>query len=272
MIAATLISVLVTPGRRDREVLLEVGGADGRCVGPVADGAVESDGLRRTRVPAGRHDQDHRDTGYQVARTHCVPPERPRVPKTDANVILRDPQEPGLPHEETALGYTLVTFHAHPDDESIATGGHDGPRQGRGTSRRARRRDPAASWASTRPTRSRPTRRSPSAASPRCTPRPRSWASTASSSSATATRAWRARPPTTTTDAFARADVDEAAARLAEILREEDADVLTVYDDHGGYGHPDHVQVHRVGVRAGRARGHEARVRVDDEPRLHPGG
>jgi len=26
--------------------------------------------------------------------------------------------------------------------------------------------------------------------------------------------------------------------------------VLTVYDAHGGYGHPDHVQVHRVGVRA----------------------
>ena len=26
--------------------------------------------------------------------------------------------------------------------------------------------------------------------------------------------------------------------------------MLTVYDDHGGYGHPDHVQVHRVGVRA----------------------
>ena len=46
------------------------------------------------------------------------------------------------------------------------------------------------------------------------------------------------------------ADVDEAAARLAEILREEHADVLTIYDDHGGYGHPDHIQVHRVGVRA----------------------
>ncbi|MBV9285150.1 MAG: GlcNAc-PI de-N-acetylase, partial [Acidimicrobiia bacterium] len=28
------------------------------------------------------------------------------------------------------------------------------------------------------------------------------------------------------------------------------ADVLTVYDDHGVYGHPDHIQVHRVGVRA----------------------
>ena len=50
--------------------------------------------------------------------------------------------------------------------------------------------------------------------------------------------------------AFARADVDEDAARLAELLREERADVLTVYDDHGGYGHPDHIQVHRVGIRA----------------------
>ena len=50
--------------------------------------------------------------------------------------------------------------------------------------------------------------------------------------------------------AFARADVGEAAARLAEILREEQADVLTSYDPTGGYGHPDHVQVHHVGARA----------------------
>src|SRR3989442_15783196 len=49
---------------------------------------------------------------------------------------------------------------------------------------------------------------------------------------------------------FWTADVDEAAAKLAAILREERADVLTVYDDHGGYGHPDHIQGHRVGVRA----------------------
>ena len=49
---------------------------------------------------------------------------------------------------------------------------------------------------------------------------------------------------------FWQADVDEAAGRLAAILRDEARRRLTVYDDHGGYGHPDHVQVHRVGVRA----------------------
>jgi LmbE family N-acetylglucosaminyl deacetylase len=49
---------------------------------------------------------------------------------------------------------------------------------------------------------------------------------------------------------FWRADVEEAAGRLAAILREEDAEVLTIYDDHGTYGHPDHIQVHRVGMRA----------------------
>jgi LmbE family N-acetylglucosaminyl deacetylase len=50
--------------------------------------------------------------------------------------------------------------------------------------------------------------------------------------------------------AFTGADVDEAASLLAEILREEQAAVVTAYDDHGGYGHPDHIQVHHVGVRA----------------------
>ena len=49
---------------------------------------------------------------------------------------------------------------------------------------------------------------------------------------------------------FWRTDVDEAAARLAAVLREEAADVVVLYDWHGGYGHPDHIQVHRVGHRA----------------------
>ena len=47
--------------------------------------------------------------------------------------------------------------------------------------------------------------------------------------------------------AFHNADTAEAAERLAAILREERADVLTTYDWHGGYGHPDHIMVHKVG-------------------------
>ena len=50
--------------------------------------------------------------------------------------------------------------------------------------------------------------------------------------------------------AFADAAVDEAAERLAAVLAEESAEVVTTYDAAGGYGHADHVQVHRVGARA----------------------
>jgi len=46
---------------------------------------------------------------------------------------------------------------------------------------------------------------------------------------------------------FWQADPDEAADRLAAVLDRVGADVLTCYDPHGGYGHPDHIQVHRVG-------------------------
>lgn len=54
---------------------------------------------------------------------------------------------------------------------------------------------------------------------------------------------------------FWQADVGEAAARLAAVLRDEDADLLVIYDEHGGYGHPDHMQVHRVGVEAAKRAG-----------------
>lgn len=49
---------------------------------------------------------------------------------------------------------------------------------------------------------------------------------------------------------FARADVSEAAEALAEIINEEQADLLISYDPNGGYGHADHKQVHRVGALA----------------------
>ncbi|MDF5757276.1 PIG-L family deacetylase [Spongiactinospora sp. TRM90649] len=51
-------------------------------------------------------------------------------------------------------------------------------------------------------------------------------------------------------NAFIDADTEEAAQRLAAVLKEEAADLVTIYDPAGGYGHPDHVQVHRVGRRA----------------------
>jgi LmbE family N-acetylglucosaminyl deacetylase len=49
---------------------------------------------------------------------------------------------------------------------------------------------------------------------------------------------------------FWRADVEVAAERLAGVLRDERAAVVVSYDWHGVYGHPDHIQVHRVGRRA----------------------
>ena len=51
-------------------------------------------------------------------------------------------------------------------------------------------------------------------------------------------------------ESFWQADIEEAAERLAAILRDVEADAITIYDDNGGYGHPDHIQVHRVGHRA----------------------
>ncbi len=49
---------------------------------------------------------------------------------------------------------------------------------------------------------------------------------------------------------FWQADVEQAAQRLAGILTEEGADILTMYDENGVYGHPDHIKVWQVGVRA----------------------
>src|SRR6266851_1967036 len=49
---------------------------------------------------------------------------------------------------------------------------------------------------------------------------------------------------------FARADVEEAAGKLASPLADEHADLLLSYDPQGGYGQSDHVRVHQVGARA----------------------
>jgi LmbE family N-acetylglucosaminyl deacetylase len=55
--------------------------------------------------------------------------------------------------------------------------------------------------------------------------------------------------------AFSELDPRDVAYELAAVLCEERADVLTSYDAAGGYGHPDHVQVHLVGLLAARMAG-----------------
>jgi N-acetyl-1-D-myo-inositol-2-amino-2-deoxy-alpha-D-glucopyranoside deacetylase len=49
---------------------------------------------------------------------------------------------------------------------------------------------------------------------------------------------------------FWQADVDQAAAELAAVIREVRPQVMVSYDADGGYGHPDHIQAHRVALRA----------------------
>ncbi|MBA2756869.1 MAG: PIG-L family deacetylase [Chloroflexi bacterium] len=49
---------------------------------------------------------------------------------------------------------------------------------------------------------------------------------------------------------FWQADLDEAAGRLTWLVRRYQPDVMTTYNDFGGYGHPDHIRTHDVAVRA----------------------
>lgn len=64
-------------------------------------------------------------------------------------------------------------------------------------------------------------------------------------------------PENEAAESFWQADIEEAAHRMAAILTEESADVISIYDEHGNYGHPDHIQVHRVGKRAAEIAGTE---------------
>ncbi|MFJ8534494.1 N-acetyl-1-D-myo-inositol-2-amino-2-deoxy-alpha-D-glucopyranoside deacetylase [Streptomyces sp. NPDC093591] len=47
-----------------------------------------------------------------------------------------------------------------------------------------------------------------------------------------------------------QADVDDAARALVEVILEVRPQVLVTYDPDGGYGHPDHIQAHRIAMRA----------------------
>jgi LmbE family N-acetylglucosaminyl deacetylase len=49
---------------------------------------------------------------------------------------------------------------------------------------------------------------------------------------------------------FWQADPDEAIGRLVWLVRRYQPDVMTTYNDFGGYGHPDHIRTHLVAVGA----------------------
>jgi LmbE family N-acetylglucosaminyl deacetylase len=51
-------------------------------------------------------------------------------------------------------------------------------------------------------------------------------------------------------DAFANVDVEVASRRLASLIRAHRPDVLITYDEYGFYGHPDHIMANRITVRA----------------------
>ena len=53
-------------------------------------------------------------------------------------------------------------------------------------------------------------------------------------------------PPNDRPDCFWRTDLLEAALALVPVIREVRPQVVVTYDDFGGYGHPDHIQAHRV--------------------------
>ena len=51
-------------------------------------------------------------------------------------------------------------------------------------------------------------------------------------------------------DAFWQADMDEATGRLVAVIRAAQPAVMVTYDANGNYGHPDHINAHRIGVSA----------------------
>ena len=51
-------------------------------------------------------------------------------------------------------------------------------------------------------------------------------------------------------ESFARADLEGAAARLVELVRTYQPSVIVTYNENGFYGHPDHINAHRIAVRA----------------------
>ncbi|HEY2042024.1 MAG TPA: PIG-L family deacetylase [Jatrophihabitans sp.] len=61
--------------------------------------------------------------------------------------------------------------------------------------------------------------------------------------------------------------VDEAAARLAAMMQRYQPDVVVTYDENGFYGHPDHIQAHRITMAAAASTGLPAKLYWTTAPR-----
>jgi LmbE family N-acetylglucosaminyl deacetylase len=144
--------------------------------------------------------------------------------------------------------YTLVAFHAHPDDEVLLTGGTLARASAEGhrvVLITATAGDAGFSAAASGDALARSRREELRVSADALgVARLVQWDYADSGSQ-----------PPFAADGFAAADLESVAERLAGILREEAADVLLTYDAAGGYGHPDHVQVHRAGTRAAQLAG-----------------
>jgi N-acetyl-1-D-myo-inositol-2-amino-2-deoxy-alpha-D-glucopyranoside deacetylase len=62
--------------------------------------------------------------------------------------------------------------------------------------------------------------------------------------------------------AFWQADLDEAVGHLVKIMQEVRPQVMITYDDNGFYGHPDHIQAHRVAMRAAELAGEAGPAKI----------
>jgi N-acetyl-1-D-myo-inositol-2-amino-2-deoxy-alpha-D-glucopyranoside deacetylase len=56
--------------------------------------------------------------------------------------------------------------------------------------------------------------------------------------------------PNNRPDVFWQAEIDTAAQYLVEVIEEIKPQIMITYDEFGGYGHPDHIQAHRIAMRA----------------------
>lgn len=74
--------------------------------------------------------------------------------------------------------------------------------------------------------------------------------------------------PNNNPESFWQADFNEATKRLVHLIREYQPEVMTIYDPFGGYGHPDHIQVHRIGIAAYFGAADTGRFPLDDGEEL----